>query len=169
MKRFIAFLLMLSLFLTVSVSALADYVNVKPRSDLNVRSGPGFNYKVIGHLYRNTYVKVHSRSGEWAKITYKGRTAYVNTNFLSRSPLKGSSGTSAYTTLRQGSTGSAVKTLQRNLNTIASKGYAITKLSVDGSFGPATKASVIQFQKLFGLNPDGVVGSRTWAKIVELR
>jgi len=52
-------------------------------------------------------------------------------------------------------TGEDVKELQRHL-----------KLTVDGDFGPASEAAVVAFQKANGLQPDGVVGPMTWAKIL---
>lgn len=65
--------------------------------------------------------------------------------------------------LKKGSTGDAVKTLQKNLNTIMNAG-----LEVDGSFGNLTYNAVVAFQKKYGLTVDGVVGSKTQAKISEL-
>ena len=55
--------------------------------------------------------------------------------------------------LRRGSTGPAVKALQK----------AIGKLTVDGSFGPATEARVKEYQKAKGLTVNGVVDSKVWA------
>ena len=59
-------------------------------------------------------------------------------------------------TLRQGDSGAAVSELQQLLN---AKGINIT---VDGVFGNATRAAVVQFQQQNGLVVDGIVGTQTW-------
>lgn len=51
----------------------------------------------------------------------------------------------------------------RNLTMIVQKAVGVT---VDGKFGNDTKNSVIKFQKLVGLVPDGCVGLNTWKKIL---
>ncbi|MGA4509019.1 phage tail tip lysozyme [Propionibacteriaceae bacterium G1746] len=66
----------------------------------------------------------------------------------------------SFPTLKQGSTGSAVTTLQYLLR---SKGYTIT---VDGSFGSATHNVVVAFQRSRGLVADGVAGPITWNALV---
>ena len=58
------------------------------------------------------------------------------------------------TTLRKGSRGPEVKTLQSKLN-----------LMSDGIFGPLTEEAVKELQKTKGLTADGVVGARTWAAL----
>jgi hypothetical protein len=63
-------------------------------------------------------------------------------------------------TLQQGSSGTSVVTLQNDLDQL---GY---NLSQDGSFGPATRAAVVNFQARHGLSQDGVVGPLTWAAII---
>ena len=39
---------------------------------------------------------------------------------------------------------------------------------MDGIFGSRTEASVIAFQRIFGLTPDGIVGKATWYELVRL-
>jgi hypothetical protein len=63
-------------------------------------------------------------------------------------------------TLRVGSSGVYVSTLQTALNTVQG-----TSLSTDGRFGPMTRAAVIAFQSSKGLTPDGVVGNMTKAAL----
>ena len=62
--------------------------------------------------------------------------------------------------LRQGSTGSEVKEVQRRL-----KQWGYYSGSVDGVFGAGTKKAVIAFQKKNGLTADGVVGKSTYAAL----
>src|SRR5690242_12910469 len=69
--------------------------------------------------------------------------------------------TASQPTLRQGSSGTAVRQLQCELN------YSLryTKVSVDGSFGPQTRQAVRIFQSCTGIAVDGVVGAVTWGRL----
>ena len=51
----------------------------------------------------------------------------------------------------------------RNLTKIVQKAVGVT---ADGKFGKGTKQAVIKWQKLMGLNADGVVGYDTWRKLL---
>jgi hypothetical protein len=55
--------------------------------------------------------------------------------------------------------GEAVKTCQRRL---VVHGFAVT---IDGVYGPNTQAAVLVFQRANNLTADGIVGSKTWAKL----
>lgn len=70
---------------------------------------------------------------------------------------------SASSILKMGSNGSAVKTLQKNLNTLIK-----AKLTVDGEFGTDTYNAVIKFQTKYKLTADGIVGENTQKKINSL-
>ena len=67
-----------------------------------------------------------------------------------------------------GSYGQPVRTIQEQLNTIATVYTAIPSVVVDGIFGEATQRSVRRFQEIFGLTPDGIVGRSTWYRISQL-
>ena len=64
-------------------------------------------------------------------------------------------------TLRFGSRGASVKTLQTLLNSNGAN------LTVDGIFGQLTKIAVLSFQGEKGLTKDGIVGKLTWAKVLK--
>ncbi len=70
--------------------------------------------------------------------------------------------------ISEGKKGKMVSDLQKYLNTITEKNPSIPKLTVDGIFGPKTKISVIAFQKLFNLEPDGIVGQITWETLYNI-
>lgn len=44
---------------------------------LNVRTGAGEKFKILGKLTYGDYIEVKSVSGGWANITYSGKSAYV--------------------------------------------------------------------------------------------
>lgn len=70
--------------------------------------------------------------------------------------------------LKQGSRGNVISKLQTYLSAIADKYPSIKNINVDGIFGKATNQAVIDFQKCFELNSDGIVGPLTWEKIVQV-
>ncbi len=68
--------------------------------------------------------------------------------------------------LRYGSSGNEVAQIQIKLNRIAKNYPAIPKISpVDGIFGDETEAAVREFQSIFNLAVDGLVGRSTWYAI----
>ncbi|HJH49153.1 peptidoglycan-binding protein [Merdimonas faecis] len=70
--------------------------------------------------------------------------------------------------LDTGATGSKVRQMQEQLNTIAGAYPALPRIDADGVYGPATKASVRKFQSIFGLPATGIVDYPTWYKISEV-
>ncbi len=67
--------------------------------------------------------------------------------------------------VRQGDSGTAVFTLQRQLNRITKDYPFLGLLTVDGIFGSKMADTVKKFQRQFSLTADGVVGRQTWYKI----
>ncbi|OGZ95236.1 MAG: hypothetical protein A3A28_00580 [Candidatus Sungbacteria bacterium RIFCSPLOWO2_01_FULL_47_32] len=68
---------------------------------------------------------------------------------------------SAPQSLSEGSRGEAVRTLQQKLRDL---GYYMYP-AITGYFGPITKAAVIAYQRGNGIDPIGIVGPRTRAKL----
>ena len=65
--------------------------------------------------------------------------------------------------LKKGASGNITRWLQRKLNSL---GFDCG--NVDGDFGTKTKAAVMAFQKAKGLVVDGIVGTKTWSKLLGL-
>ena len=94
---------------------------------------------------------------------------YGDVETVLNAPIRGITTSYPGTPLRRGSTGPSVVVIQTELNRIAQNYPAIPKIpTVDGIFGSRTEASVIAFQRIFGLTPDGVVGPGTWYELVRL-
>ena len=52
--------------------------------NVNLRSGPGMNYKVVGSIPRGASVKVEDRSNEeWNAVTYDGTYGFISANLMS--------------------------------------------------------------------------------------
>lgn len=74
-------------------------------------------------------------------------------------PYQGGDAAPANTNLAEGASGTLVADLQRTLNARLGPKASI---SIDGEFGPATKAAVIEFQKSKSLDANGEVRAETW-------
>ncbi len=71
--------------------------------------------------------------------------------------------------LRFGDVGNDVQLKQAQLNRISRNYPAIPKISpVDGVFGQSTEDAVREFQRIFGLTVDGIIGNATWYRIAYL-
>jgi len=112
----------------------------------------GASLRVDGSFGPATLKAVKNRQSA-AGIGVDGVVGPKTWNALSGS---GSKAPSSQPKLRQGSRGSAVRTLQSQLN---ARGADI---AVDGSFGPATAKAVRALQSAAGIGVDTVVGPKTW-------
>ena len=112
-------------------------------------------------------------SGNYTMVIYtakSGSRAYkagwVKTSNFANMKAKSGGGITIYIglannpTIRRGSSGSAVKTLQTLLNQVTR-----ANLTVDGVCGAKTVAEIKYFQKAMGLTADGICGRQTWAKL----
>ena len=62
--------------------------------NVNLRSGAGTDYAVIGSAEKNTRYVVLGKTGNWYKTYYKGKTAYVNASYAAVFSLEKSENTS---------------------------------------------------------------------------
>jgi len=146
-------------FLVNAVCVLSGKVYKVVNADaLNVRSGPGTNYGIVGTLKLNDVIYVLSTSKGWAKF-YKG---YVSTDYLKAgtNPLKYETTTdlnfregpspdySALTTLKQGK---AVNYYGRDPSTtswaVTDKGYANASYLTEKATGSSSGSKSAKLKK----------------------
>jgi len=97
------------------------------------------------------------------------RSYYGNVETVVNAPVRGIVSSYPGSPIRRGATGPNVVVIQTSLNRIAQNYPAIPKVpAIDGIFSSRTEASVIAFQQIFGLTPDGIVGPGTWYELVRL-
>ena len=69
--------------------------------------------------------------------------------------------------IREGQRSEDVRTLQTHLNVVSASHPQIPRLATDGIFGPNTRRAVIEFQRIFGLTQDAIVGPLTWNRLMQ--
>ena len=130
---------------------------------------------VFGEATRNAVYAVQNTFGlpvdgvvgeqTWETITnaYYGIIRRIPVSFVEGNiiPYQG-------TILRQGDQSEEVRVLQEYLNYISRFIAEIPSVSPTGYFGPQTQASVVAFQRLYGLPANGAVDAATWAVIADL-
>lgn len=138
---------------------------------------PGFVEPLAAKFCNGTTVTCEGLS-QWGSenLAQQGYTStqilqsyYGNVEIVNNAPVRGLVSSYPGTPLRRGSSGPNVVVIQTALNRIAQNYPAIPKIpTIDGVFGSRTEASLVAFQRIFGLSPDGIVGPATWYAIVRL-
>ena len=117
---------------------------------------------------------------QWGTVTLanQGKTPYQilqnyygnDINLVKNAPVKNIAESYPGTLLRLGSFGGEdVRTIQRQLNRIRQNYPSIPRIpDANGFFDASTQAAVKQFQRIFNLTPDGIVGKATWYKIKQI-
>ena len=87
-------------------------------------------------------------------------------NIVNDAPVGAPGSATPVLPLNYGSTGNDVRTLQIRLNRISANFPAIPKIVLtDGIFDNDTEDAVKEFQRIFGLDVDGIVGKSTWYNV----
>lgn len=96
----------------------------------------------------------------WSDIVDRIREMNMTTNIPVASPTF---------MLKEGDIGLAVFKHQEYLNQIAERNNCLRPIPVDGNYETRTKTTVQQFQYLYDLTIDGVIGKATWDAIINER
>lgn len=98
---------------------------------VNVRSGPGTNYRIRAILPKNTRLKCTGQTGQWLRVSYKGTTCYINKPLVSNKKTYGH-----YSSSGQGSH-SSVST--QNTASIKSKAIAAARARLGDTYSQSRR------------------------------
>jgi peptidoglycan hydrolase-like protein with peptidoglycan-binding domain len=121
-------------------------------------------------------VKAFQRTFNMTSDGIVGRATWYKISFVYVSVIKlgelnsegeriGIGNTPPSSVLRLGATGADVLELQFILDSIEPFYASLPAVIKDSYFGYETQNAVVEFQRYFGLDADGIVGSRTWEKL----
>ncbi len=101
----------------------------------------------------------------WYKIKYIYNSVKRLSELYSEGIIKTEAERLYAETLRQGDTGIEVSTVQYYLHFLGRFNPLLPEIAIDGTFGRETYNAVVKFQELYGLEPDGIIGEKTWNRI----
>ncbi|MFW6692306.1 peptidoglycan-binding protein [Streptomyces sp. MAR4 CNX-425] len=130
------------------------------------RGASGAHVKAVQTLLKAQSFDPGAVDGQFGPATEAAVTAFQTSRKLAADGVVGPRTWTALlsagevVTVRRGSTGEAVKRLQRALT--AALGRTV---DVDGQFGPATESAVVSYQSSRDLAADGIAGPATWGAL----
>lgn len=160
----LSFICLSLLFATTAFAAAGS--GLLTADQVNLRAKPTTDSERIATLSKGDKVSILSTKGEWFEVSTGGKQGWVHQDFMIRQKDSGSeseskkSSSSSSGSLKLGSEGDAVKTLQSSLIYL---GYL--KGGADGKFGENTEAAVKLYQERNKLAVDGIAGSATQSKV----
>ena len=113
---------------------------VKVSNSLNVRSGAGTNYSVLGSLSNGAKVEIVGTSGSWYKIKYGSGYGYVSKDYVTVSSSNNNSSSNNTTTTPSTSTTGTIK-VNNALNVRSGAG---TSYSVIGSLKNGATVEIVE-------------------------
>ena len=104
MKRFISILLVAVMIATALFAASAETVRLAYKNgSLNLRTGPGAQYKKIGYVTDGMKITVLSKGSIWSKIkTSNGKEGYIKNLYISGNGKAYADGTKYYSVFKTG-------------------------------------------------------------------
>lgn len=119
-----------------------------------------------GGVFKKSYSLNYTRIAGYGRPRYDAETS-ANTTMTTKTETTTKEAATVNVelkVLKKGAKNNQVKTLQRILYAI---GYDLGSNPIDGSFGPKTETAVKAFQKKNKLEVDGIVGEKTWGKLLK--
>lgn len=117
-----------------------------------------------GGVFKKSYSLSYNRIYGYGRPAYEGESAAAEEPEETQAATKAEEVDEvALSTIKKGSKGGSVKALQILLT---GYGFSCGSYGADGDFGSATDKAVRAYQKAKGLVVDGVVGTKTWAKLL---
>ena len=127
-----------------SSSTTTQSGTVKVNGGLNVRSGAGTGYSVIGSLSNGSKVEIVETSGTWYKIKYGSGYGYVSKDYITVSSSSSGNSSSSST----GSSSSSSTTIQSGTGKVNGglnvRSGAGTSYSVIGSLSNGSKVEIVE-------------------------
>ena len=135
----------------------------------------GEEQPLLAEFCNGTTSKCPNWLSQWGSeyLAKNGYTAYEiltyyygnNINLVQASQVNGYPSSYPGYTLNLWTSGNNVKIIQTQLNRISESYPTISKLEVDGIYGPKTEAAVRTFQGIFDVPTTGIVNKATWYSI----
>ena len=143
---------------TPEATQTGKVVNVT--TTLNIRSGAGTNYGIVGRVGANATVSILGQEGGWYKISYNGLTGYVSSDYIRVNNTAGDNNTNS--TVKYGK----VVNISTKLNVRKS---ASTSSSIIGTLNNNTKVTILEKTNgWYKISYNGIVGYVSASYISEL-
>lgn len=113
---------------------------------------------------QNPVVSLPTANTDWVTTAPIPTIPFITPALVTQPPISVTPSPTPQGSLKLGSTGDDVRSLQRKL-----KDLGFYRGSVDGDFGEGTEKAVKAFQAQYGLTVDGKVGANTLAKLASAR
>ena len=117
-------------------SATTATVYVKSGMNLNLRSGAGTNYSILGYVRSGSKVSVLGYNGDWVNVNVPslGKSGWIMTKYLNGGPSSGSSGSgSSGGTITLNNSVYRVTGSTVNLRSGAGTGYSVKRVLTQGT------------------------------------
>ncbi|WP_288219169.1 SH3 domain-containing protein, partial [uncultured Clostridium sp.] len=125
---------------TTTTPSTSTTGTIKVNNALNVRSGAGTSYSVIGSLKNGATVEIVETSGSWYKIKYGSGYGYVSKDYVTVSSSNNNSSSNNTTTTPSTSTTGTIK-VNDTLNVRSGAG---TSYSVIGSLKNGATVEIVE-------------------------